>query len=88
MKISFNVQIWREGKVYIAYVPELDISSCGKTSEKARKNIDEAVDLFLEEAKKIGTLEQILKEANFEKRNGNWEAPDLIIIEKKELVLA
>jgi predicted RNase H-like HicB family nuclease len=41
----------------------LDVSSCGGTKEKALKNLKEAVGFFLEEAEKLGTLEQILEEA-------------------------
>ncbi|HXZ27930.1 MAG TPA: type II toxin-antitoxin system HicB family antitoxin [Terriglobales bacterium] len=42
--------IEREGKWYVALCPELDISSQGKTIEEARKNLQEAVELFLETA--------------------------------------
>jgi len=28
MKIQFTSQIFREGKMYVAYTPELDLSSC------------------------------------------------------------
>jgi predicted RNase H-like HicB family nuclease len=34
----------------------LDVSSCGRTKEKAFANLKEAVRLFLEEAEKMGTL--------------------------------
>ena len=87
MKIFYNIQIWREGKMFVSYVPELDISSCGKTTEQARHNIEEAAELFLEEAKKIGTLKEILQEAGFEKRGGEWDGPQFIAIEKKEVAL-
>lgn len=50
IKIDFNSQIWKEGKMYVAYAPQLDISSCGETREKAKKNLREAVEGFLEEA--------------------------------------
>lgn len=87
MKISFKVEIWREGKMYVSYAPEFSVASCGKKPEEARKNIGEAVELFLEEAKKMGTLKGILKEAHFEKQNGSWEGPEFISIEKRELAL-
>lgn len=41
--ISFTVHTFKEGKTYVAYVPELDLSSCGSTKEEARKNIRDAV---------------------------------------------
>lgn len=62
MKIQFTSQIFQEGKMYVAYCPELDLSSCATTESKARKNLSEAVRLFLEEAEKKGSLQQILNE--------------------------
>jgi predicted RNase H-like HicB family nuclease len=60
MRIEFTTQVFKEGKTYVAYTPELDVSSCARTEEKARRNLIEAVRLFLEEAGKMGTLDQIL----------------------------
>lgn len=88
MKISFTTYVFREKKMYVAYAPELDISSCGHTAMEARKNIEEAVELFLEEAKKNGTLSQILEEAGFIKNRGEWESSQFIAVEKKEVVFA
>ena len=62
MKIQFASQIFREGKMYVAYSPKLDVSSCTTTKVKAQKNLLEAVRLFLEESEKKGSLNQILKE--------------------------
>ncbi|OGM32456.1 hypothetical protein A2803_03225 [Candidatus Woesebacteria bacterium RIFCSPHIGHO2_01_FULL_44_21] len=63
---------------YVAYNPELDVSSCGKTEEKARKNLHEAVEIVLEEAEKKGKLNQLLEEAGFEKEKKNWKSPRII----------
>jgi len=68
MKIQFTTQIFREGKMYVAHSPELDVSSCATTKAKAQRNLLEAVRLFLEEAEKKGSLDQILKEAGFVRR--------------------
>jgi predicted RNase H-like HicB family nuclease len=64
MEIQFTTQIFKEGRTFVSHTPELDVSSCGGTKEKALKNLEEAVRLFLEEAEKLGTLEQILEEAS------------------------
>jgi predicted RNase H-like HicB family nuclease len=64
MQIQFTTQILKEGRTFVAHTPELDVSSCGGTKERALKNLKEAVRLFLEEAEKLGTLEQILEEAD------------------------
>jgi predicted RNase H-like HicB family nuclease len=42
--------IEREGDGYVALCPELDVASQGDTIESARKNLREAVQLFLESA--------------------------------------
>jgi len=90
MEINFTSQIWREGKMYVAYAPELDISSCGKSASEAEKNLHEAVEIFLEETKKMGTLNDILEEAGFRvKKSKNkiyWTAPEIISIEKAHIV--
>lgn len=65
MEIQFTTQIFKEGRAFVAHTPELDVSSCGGTKQKALKNLKEAVRLFLEEADKLGTLQQILEEAGF-----------------------
>ena len=42
--------IEREGDGYVSLCPELDIASQGDTVEEARRNLTEAVELFLESA--------------------------------------
>ncbi len=48
---------------YVAYIPEFDVSSCGKTEEIAKKNVKETLEIVLEEVKKKDKLEEFLKEA-------------------------
>ena len=42
--------IEREGDGYVALCPELDVASQGDTVEESQHNLQEAVQLFLEEA--------------------------------------
>ncbi|HEV3305103.1 MAG TPA: type II toxin-antitoxin system HicB family antitoxin [Candidatus Sulfotelmatobacter sp.] len=42
--------IEREGDGYVALCPELDVASQGDTIESARRNLQEAVELFFETA--------------------------------------
>jgi predicted RNase H-like HicB family nuclease len=44
---TFDTHIFKEGDTYVAYVPALDVSSCGATDEEARRNIRDAVRGFL-----------------------------------------
>ena len=87
MEIEFTSEIFKEGKMFVAYAPELDLSTCGETRQKAQKNLLEAVRLFLEEAEKMGTLEQILEEAGFVKRKSKLEGPKLVSVERMSLPL-
>ncbi len=41
---------------FVAYIPEFDISSCGKTEEEATKNVKEVLNITLEEVKKFSPL--------------------------------
>jgi len=49
-KSTFTAILEREGDVYVALCPELDIASQGGTIEEATANLREAVALFLETA--------------------------------------
>ena len=80
--IEFVMIVFKENETYIAYCPELDISSCGNTVEHAKEMLKTAVRLFIEEAEKIGTLEDILEEANYKKdASGKWLPPKLVATE-------
>ncbi len=63
MEIEFTTRVFKEGRTYIAHAVEIDVASCGATKDKSVCNLKEAVRLFLEEAEKIGTIEQILAQA-------------------------
>ena len=47
-KTSFTAILEREGDLYVALCPELDVASQGRTVEEATANLKEAVELFLE----------------------------------------
>jgi len=64
-KIIATVEIWKEGGMFTAYCPELDVASCGHTSEEAKKNLREAIEIQLEETAKFGTLNDFLAEAGY-----------------------
>ncbi len=57
--------IWKEGNMYTAYCPELDVVSCGRDIEEARKNLLEVIEIQLEEAAKLGTLRAFLENVGF-----------------------
>lgn len=62
---------------YIAYTPELDVSSCGPTEKKARDNLKEAVGIVLDEIQKSGKLEETLEELGFQRDKNGWIPPSV-----------
>lgn len=48
MNRQLTAIIEREGKGYVSSCPELDIASQGDTVEEAKKNLQEALELFFE----------------------------------------
>ena len=80
--IDYDIIVLKEDEAFVAYCPELDISSCGNSVEHAKEMLKTAVRLFLEEAEKMGTLEDILDESRYKKdANGRWLPPRLVATE-------
>ena len=52
--------IWSEGKHYVSKCPELGVSSYGATPQKAKEALQEAVELYLSNAKKLKILSNVL----------------------------
>lgn len=81
--IDYDVIVFKEDETYVAYCPELDVSSCGSSVEHAKEMLKTAVKLFLEEAENMGTLKDILEEARYSKdKSGRWLPPRLIVTER------
>lgn len=57
----FTAVIKREGNDFVALSPELDIASQGNTVEEAKKNLAEAIELFLEAADFTETQSRLLE---------------------------
>ncbi len=45
---SYTAIVEKEGDMYVALCPELDVASQGETIEQATANLKEAVELFIE----------------------------------------
>ena len=74
-KFTFRAETFKEAKTYVSLTPELGVSSFGKTEKQAKESLKEAVILFLEECKRLGTLEEVLTEAGYGKKGPSWEPP-------------
>lgn len=80
--ISYTVHTFKEGDMYVAYVPELDLSSCGRTVEEAGKNIRDAVHAFLQTSADTGTLQSVLEEAGYVREGTGWRAPEFVSFDR------
>jgi len=74
MNISIRIEIFKEGDLYVALSPELNVSSFGETIEDAKNSLKEAVEAFIEGCQEMGTLEDVLEESGFSKINNSWES--------------
>ncbi len=88
MKLSYAVQIWREGDDYVAHALPLDLASSGSTPAKARRALGEAVTLFLDTAKQQGTLEQVLEETGYRRVARGWSGPRWLKTERASASLS
>jgi len=79
--IDYDILIFKEDESFVSYCPELDLSSCGESIEQAKDMLRTAVRLFIEEAEKMGTLEDILEESGYRRKDGGWEPPRLVATE-------
>ena len=71
-RIVYRAEFFKEGDLYVALAPELNVSSFGETLDGAKQSIREAVEAFVEECEQIGTLEEVMEEAGFAKKDGQW----------------
>ena len=56
---QLTATIWREGDQYVSKCPELGVASAGDTAEEALEALREAVELYLENARELGMLEDL-----------------------------
>jgi predicted RNase H-like HicB family nuclease len=87
MKISLKIEIFKEGDVYVALSPELNVSSFGDTIEDAKKSVKEAIVAFIDECERMGTLKDVLEESGFSKDNDLWESRKPLVEENLALAL-
>jgi len=85
MNISVRLEIFKEGDVYVALSPELDLSSFGNTIEGAKASLNEAFEAFIEECLEMGTLEDVLEESGFAKKGDSWESRKPLVEESSPL---
>jgi len=88
LQIDFDMVVFREGDSYVAYCPELDVSSCGHDVDEARANLKTAVRLFIEETERLGTLDQVLQEAGYvSDGKGGYSPPGFVATERATIAV-
>ena len=58
--LDLTAVIWQEGPEFASLCPELGVASCGSTLEEATAMLQEAVDLYLENARELEILDATL----------------------------
>ena len=56
-KTTFTATIWEEEGIYVSKCSEIEVSSAGDTPQEALENLEEAIALWLENAKTLGILD-------------------------------
>jgi predicted RNase H-like HicB family nuclease len=65
MEFTFEAETWSEEGKYAARANPLNVLTCGDTKKEAEEALLEAVELFLETAEEMGTLQDILADAGY-----------------------
>ncbi len=60
MQYHLTAIIWEEDGQYVSKCPELEVASWGYSPQEAKDNLKDAVELFLENAKELGMIEDVL----------------------------
>ncbi len=71
-QLNIKVEVYKEDDLYVALCPSLNVSSFGETIEEAKKSLIEAVEIFIEECSEMGTLEEVLEESGFTRKDQDW----------------
>lgn len=84
-KIEYTVQVWQEGKQFVAHAMPLDVMSCGSTAASASQALREAAELYLVTAAEVGTLAEVVEEAGYQPQGQRWISPTWIALERQSV---
>jgi len=57
--LHLTAVIWREGGKYVSRCPEIGVASYGRTPAAARRALQEAVELWIANARELGILDEV-----------------------------
>ena len=89
INIEYKTEFFEEDDQIVALVPELNVSSFGRTLDEAKRRIQEAVELFLEGCAALGSLEEVLEESGFAlSKEEVWRRRDPFVTEEMRVAVA
>ncbi len=59
-EIELTAIVWEENEGFVSLCPELGVTSCGDSVEDAARMLQEAVALYLANARELGMVDQSL----------------------------
>lgn len=74
VKVPFSIK--KKGDVFVSCCPVFDLWSQGDSFDEAKKNIAEALKLFVTTCFERGTLNEVLKECGFKLRKKTTKLPE------------
>lgn len=73
--VEIPITILKEGSLFIAHSPALDLMTQGDSVQDAKRMFAEAAALFIEECVRMKTLDDVLFELGWEKIHNEWHPP-------------
>ena len=77
-KAKLPVQIFKQGRRFVAYTPLLDLSTSGRSEKEAKLRFHELVQIFFEELEQAGTVNEVLRSLGWQKVKSQWQPPKII----------
>ncbi len=81
LNFSLSVSIIKEENRFIAYSPAIDL----KSYKEAKQRFTEAVSVFFEELHEKGTMEEVLLDLGWKKKQKEWIPPVVVSHESEEI---
>ena len=77
-QVQVEFFVIKEGDIFAAYCPSLNLATQGDTYDEACKAFQEALEIFIEEVVKSGTLDAVLQEHGWRKIDKKWVVPTVV----------
>lgn len=89
LNVNVQVALFQEDGIWVAYCPALEVSSYGDNKDEAKEAFEEAMQIFLAETDRKGTLERYLLKLGWQlqqKPKPVYNQPQLTLQENKRLL--